>query len=170
MVPSYLIGHLTDIKEKKDQIKATLISSTGNTELEIYFCGELDEESSKMPFIMQGEQPLLIVAKDPISCEEFVVFDQKIHGYDSMFCDEYDQSVNQKTCKYDFKPCKVEIKFGYGIDYEEEKDDYDFDESGKVIVNYGLLSWEEVKSIGYDWISLSLVDTKKKEIFEYELA
>ncbi len=27
MVPSYLIGHLTDIKEEKDQIKATLTFS-----------------------------------------------------------------------------------------------------------------------------------------------
>ena len=43
MVPYYLEKHLTKITEKDDVTIATLVSSTGNTNLEIYYFGELIE-------------------------------------------------------------------------------------------------------------------------------
>ena len=73
MIPYYLKKHLINIKEKKDKTIALLVSSTGNTNLDIYYYGELIK-LKRTPFIIDSSMLLLIVAKDPITNEEFVVF------------------------------------------------------------------------------------------------
>lgn len=119
-------------------------------------------------FITEGEFPCLIVAKDPISGEEFTVFDGAKHGYDAMFCNEYIEVVNRVLRKYEKCGEEVQIELGYSIDYEEEKGDYDF-AGDKVKLMYGTMGWEDAKSIGFDWISLKFIDSGK-DFFEMELA
>ena len=41
MIPFYLTGHLVNLKEKKDKTRGILASAAGNTNLEIYYYGEL---------------------------------------------------------------------------------------------------------------------------------
>ena len=94
MVPYYLKNHLINIKEKKNKTKAMLVSSTGNTNLEIYFYGELIN-FKRTPFIIDSEYPCLIVAKDPLTSEEFIVFDGAKHGYDAMFCNETIKNIER---------------------------------------------------------------------------
>ena len=167
MIPYYLKNHLTNIKEKEDETTAILSSTTGNTDLDILFYGEL-LNVKRIPFITDGEFPCLIVAKDPASNEEFVVFDGMKHGYDAMFCNEYVEGANRNLVKYEKFSGKIRIQLGYSIDYDEEKSDYDFVEN-KVKTMYDMMDWETAKSIGFDWISLKFID-QKKEFFEMELA
>lgn len=169
MVPFYLRNHLTDIKEKRDTTTAVLVSSTGNTDLEIYFYGEL-VSIRRTPYICDGEYPCLIVAKDPLTQEEFVVFDGLEHGYDAMFCNEPIGNIFRELKLYDFQKGKIAVTFGYSIDYEEEKEEYTFNERNEIeLINGTYLDFEKAKSIGYDWLSMKFVK-KRREFVDLELA
>lgn len=168
MVPFYLKSHLINVKEKKDITKAILVSSTGNTNLEIYYYGELIG-CGKTPFIIDSEYPCLIVAKDPLTNEEFIVFDGAKHGYDAMFCNEECINIDRDLEKFEKYSGEIVITLGYSIDYEEEVEEYDIIKDNKVILNYGVMDWEEAKSIGYDWINLKF-KKGRKTFLDLELA
>ena len=92
-----------------------------------------------------------------------------------MFCEEFDsEEVEKRTLvKYDIAPCKIHIDFGYSIDYEEEKEDYEIDEDDRVtLINEENISWEEVKRNGFDYISIvcETENGEKAEIVSLELA
>lgn len=169
MIPFYLKNHLTDTKEKKDKTTGVLTSSTGNTDLEIYFYGEL-VTIHRTPYICDGEFPCLIVAKDPLTQEEFVVFDGLKHGYDAMFCNEPVENIVRELKLYDFQKGKIIVTFGYAIDYEDEREEYIFNEKDEIeLINGTYLDFEKAKSIGYDWISMKFVK-KNREFVDLELA
>lgn len=169
MIPFYLANKLTDIKEKEDSVSGILVSSTGNTDLEIYYYGEL-EQIGKTPYIVDGEYHCLIVAKDPLTNEKFVVFDGAKHGYDAMFCNEPIENCERELKLYNFARGKIAVTFGYAIDYEEEKEYYTINENNEVKLTDGtFLDWNKAKSIGYDWFSMKSV-AKKKVFADFELA
>lgn len=168
MIPYYLKEHITDAIEKDDSTVGILTSSTGNTNLEIYFYGDT-VKIEETPYIVDAGFPCLIVAKDPVTNEEFTVFDGMKHGYDAMFCNEPCDDVKRELKIYEYCSGKVQITLGYSIDYEDERDEYEFDENGEVILTYGTSDWEKAKSIGFDWLSLRFVDTNK-EFADLELA
>ena len=168
MIPCYLKKHIVKIKEKKDSTIGILASSTGNTNLEIYYYGDTIK-IKKTPYIVDADYPCLIVGKDPITGEEFVIFDGMKHGYDAMFCNERMENVTRELKLYEYCKGKIQITLGYSIDYEDEKEEYEFNENGEVILMYGTLDWEQAKSIGFDWLSLKFVDAKK-EFVDLELA
>ena len=121
MIPFYLKNHLINIKEKKDITKAILVSTAGNSNLEIYYYGQL-LEIQKSLLVVDGEHPCLILAKDPSTNEEFIVFDGAKHGYDAMFCNEVEKDIKRDLVRYEKYSGEIEITLGYSIDYEEEKD------------------------------------------------
>ncbi len=169
MIPFYLTNHLTDVKEKKDTTTGILTSSTGNTDLEIYYYGEL-RRMQRIPYIVDGEFPCLIYAKDPITNEAFLVFDGAKHGYDALFCNDPVQDMQRNLLLYPSGKGKFAVTFGYGIDYEEEKDSYIFNRNKEVeLIDKTYMDWEKVKSIGYDWFSMKSLD-KKKFFVDLELA
>ena len=43
----------------------------------------------------------------------------------------------------------IRIKLGCSIDYEDDKEEYEFNESGEAILMYGSFDWEQTKSIGF---------------------
>lgn len=171
MIPYYLRNYLTNIKEKKYETKATLISTTKNTNLEIYFYGELINK--RVPFIIDSEYPCLIMAKDPITNEMFLVFDAAKHGYYGMFNENNhytDIELEERELeKFEKFSGEIEVSFGYQIDYEDEREMYDFSDDGKLILTYGTIDWDEAKSIGYDWICIKFKKGRKK-ILNFELA
>lgn len=69
MIPCYLKKHIVKIKEKKDSTIGILASSTGNTNLEIYYYGDTIK-IKKTTYIVDADYPCLIVGKDPITGEE----------------------------------------------------------------------------------------------------
>lgn len=168
MIPYYLKNHLIKIKEKEDVTTAILSSTTGNTKLEIYYYGEL-MENGKVPLIIDSDYPCLIVAKDPKTQEEFVIFDGSIHGYDAMFCNEIKYDLKRELKKYEFFSGEIEITLGYAIDYDDEIEEYEFNQDGLVKLSYGFIEWNKAKSIGYDWLNLKF-KKGKREFVELELA
>ena len=169
MIPYYLTAHLTKVKEKRDKTVGVLVSSTGNTDLEIWFYGEL-LPIGKFPYIADGEYPCLIVAKDPLTNEQFAVFDGAKHGYDGMFCNDPMGEADRELELYGYAKGKIEITLGYAIDYEDEKDDYTFNDNNEVqLIDGSYLDWNKAKSIGFDWLTMKFAD-KKKKFVDLELA
>ena len=173
-VPTYLNENTCNVKSG-DYLSVDIQSKNGNSLFEVYYYGDLFEvKGEKFPFIVDNEAeiPCKIVAKDTETGEEILLFDGYRHGYNAMFCEEFDPvEVEKRTLvKYDIAPCKIHIDFGYSIDYEEEKEDYE--EDRVTLINGENISWEEVKRNGFDYISI-VCETKngeKAEIVSLELA
>lgn len=152
MIPYYLIDHLIEVKEEENTTTGVLVSSARNTNLEIYFYGDLIPINGR-DYICDGEFPCLIVAKDPVSQEEFVVFDGSKHGYDAMFCNEPVKDMDRELKLYNFQKGKISLLFCYAIDYESERENYTFNERNEIeLIDGTYLDFEKAKSIGYDWL------------------
>lgn len=55
----------------------------------------------------------------------------------------------------DIPPSKIRAVFHYNIDFDDEKEDYNFDENGNcILLNGTAVSWEQVKNEGMDAVSL----------------
>ena len=178
--PTYLADNIYNVKDS-DYLSVDIQSKKGNTLFEVHYYGDLFEaKGEKQPFIVnyytdEVEIPCKIVAKDTETGEEILLFDGYRHGYNAMFCEEFDPAeVEKRTLvKYDIAPCKIHIDFGYSIDYEEEKEDYEIDEDDRVtLINGENISWEEVKRNGFDYISIvcETENGEKAEIVSLELA
>ena len=176
-VPTYLSENACNVKSG-DYLSVDIQSKNGNSLFEVYYYGDLFEvKGEKLPFIVDNEAeiPCKIVAKDTETGEEILLFDGYQYGYNVMFCDEFDsEEVEKRTLvKYDIAPCKIHIDFGYSIDYEEEKEDYEVDEEDRVtLINGENIPWEEVKRNGFDYISIvcETENGEKAEIVSLELA
>ena len=176
-VPTYLSENACNVKSG-DYLSVDIQSKNGNSLFEVYYYGDLFEvKRKKLPCIVDNKTgiPCKIVAKDIETGEEILLFDGYRHGYNAMFCEEFDLAeVEKRTLvKYDIAPCKIHINFGYSIDYEEEKEDYEVDEEDRVtLINGETISWEEVKRNGFDYISIicQTENGEKAEIVSLELA
>lgn len=175
-VPTYLRNNIKDYEEKTFSTM-TVVSSSGNDLLELWYCGELFEvRGEKVKYIGNIDNiPIKIVAIDRDTEEEIIIFDEGYHGYNSMFCDEYseEQLENRSLKKYDISPSKLILELGYSIDYEDEKEEF-INEDNKTVtlINGDIISWEDVKVNGYDFLRLSYINDngEKISIAEYELA
>ena len=92
--PTWLDGHVKDWTKKRLPT-VTLCSSTGNELLEVWYYGNLlTVKGEPQSYIVDSDEaPGIVTARDPQSGEEFVIFDGGRHGYDNMFCDEYDPAI-----------------------------------------------------------------------------
>ena len=175
-VPTYLRNNIKDYEEKTFSTM-TVVSSSGNDLLELWYCGELFEvKGEKVKYIGNIDNiPIKIVAIDRDTKEEITIFDEGYHGYNSMFCDEYseEQLENRSLKKYDISPSKLILELGYSIDYEDEKEEF-INEDNKTVtlINGDIIFWEDVKVNGYDFLRLSYINDngEKISIAEYELA
>ena len=102
--PTWLEGHIKRYEHKRLP-NVTLCSSSGNDLLEVYYYGDMFQvKGESQPYIGATDAaPLLIVAKDSRSDEEFVVFDEGKHGYNSMVCESFDatQMSERKLTRLD---------------------------------------------------------------------
>ena len=175
-VPTYLSENACNVKSG-DYLSVDIQSKNGNSLFEVYYYGDLFEvKGEKLPFIVDNEAgiPCKIVAKDTETGKEILLFDGYRYGYNAMFCEEFDSAeVEKRTLvKYDIAPCKIHIDFGYSIDYEEEKEDYEVEEDRVTLINGENIPWEEVKRNGFDYISIvcETENGEKAEIVSLELA
>ena len=174
--PTWLTNHVKEWAKKR-LITVTLCSATGNELLEVWDYGDLltINGEPQLYIVPSYFAPELVTARDPESGEEFVVFDGGRHGYDNMFCDEYDlDELERRTLKqYEIPASKLILELGYSIDYEDEKEDFEVDESDTVeLINGERMSWEQVKRDGIDYIALYYVNEEGKQvqILDNELA
>lgn len=79
-----------------------------------------------------------------------------------MFCDEYDKIVieNRELKKFPVNNVsKINLSVGIGIDYESEKEDYEGDDKGNILLIDGRhIPWEQVKTDGFDFIEIMAID------------
>ncbi len=174
--PTWLTGHVKDWEEKRLPT-VTLCSITGNALLEVWYYGDLltVKGESQSYIVDSDEAPGVVAARDPESGEKFVIFDGGRHGYNNMFCDEIDQEAleHRPLKQYEIPASKLVLELGYSIDYEDEKEDFEVDESETVeLINGGRMPWEQVKQDGIDYIALYYVNEKGKkvQILDAELA
>ena len=180
-VPTYLANRVFNAAAD-DCLNAQIKSAVGGEYFEIYYFGDI-LRSKDLPndyivdFYDDDDElgPCKLVAKCVKSGEEILLFDGAAHGYNAMFCDELDAKkvAKRELAKFDLPPCKVYIELGYSIDYDDEIDEYDRDEQGRVLlINGRTASWEEVKANGFDYIAVTCEDEvgKRTEILSLELA
>ena len=174
--PSWLEGHIKEWKQKR-LTTVTLCCTNGNERLEVWYYGDLltINGEPQLYIVPSYFAPELVTARDPESGEEFVVFDGGRHGYDNMFCDEHDlDELERRTLKrYEIPASKLILELGYSIDYEDEKEDFEVDESDTVeLINGERMPWEQVKKDGIDYIALYYVNEEGKQvqILDNELA
>ena len=75
--------------------------------------------------------------------------------------------------KMEIPNSKIEIDFAYNIDFDDEKEDFEFDEDDfPETINGEKISFEEVKRNGFDYIKITAIDEldTKRVICELELA
>lgn len=166
--PSWLEGHIKEWKQKR-LTTVTLCSTSGNERLEVWYYGDLltINGEPQIYIVPSYFAPELVTARDPESGEEFIVFDGGRHGYDNMFCDEHDlDELERRTLKrYEIPASKLILELGYSIDYEDEKEDFEVDESDTVeLINGERMSWEQVKRDGIDYIALYYVNEEGKQV------
>ena len=174
--PTWLTGHVKEWAEKRLPT-VTLCSTAGNELLEVWYYGDLlTVKGEPQSYIVDSDEaPGLVAARDPESGEEFVIFDGGRHDYDHLFCDEHDPSEleHRPLKQYEIPASKLVLELGYNIDYEDEKEDFEPDESDTVeLINGERMPWEQVKRDGIDYIALYYVNEKGKpvQILDAELA
>lgn len=163
--------------KKKNIISVNIADSQNGRRFEIWYYGKFFEiKMLKYPMIVGTEFSVpKIVARSVKTGEEILLFDRAFHGYDAMFCDSFtkEQIENRPLKKLDIPPSEIKIEFFYEIDFDDEKDIYDFDENGRcILLNGKIMSWEDVKSNGMDSIALYYKSEKDRwiEFAEDELA
>lgn len=161
-IPVHLENYAENIFEG-DFLEFDLRDPAGNQQFEIFYYGDLlPIEGDPVPYITGTDfSESLIIAKEIKSGEEILLFDGTRHGYNAMFCDEYtqEQRNNRPLTKLDAPPSEIHIVIGQGIDYEDEKEDYDVNDQEQVsLMDGSMVSWEQVKRDGFDYIALFFVD------------
>jgi hypothetical protein len=103
--PKYLRDYLTiaspdmadlvRISHPNIQWLGQLQTSSGNGDFKIKYFGDL---LSGVTVIDKNEKPFSVVAVDPMTKEEIVVFDKQLHGWDGFICNtrEFDDDPGRK--------------------------------------------------------------------------
>ena len=120
------------------------------------------------------DAPARIVAIEPESGREILLFDGGRHGYNAMLCDEHDEETlkNRPLQDLDDTLYQIEICAFYNIDYAAEREDF-CDENGKVeLINGEIIDFDRLRQDGMDAITIELIDPqgKRREIVRDELA
>ncbi len=176
-IPLYLRGFTADYHEDNEKITVNIVDSQGGRMFEIWYYGKpLEVKGYSYPLYVGTEYSVSkFIVRSVKTGEEILIFDRAVHGYDAMFCDDFSQEEidSRPMKKMEIPPAEIKVELFYGIDYEEEKDDYDFDDNGNcILLNGTSIPWEQVKSDGIDAIALFYKNSKGKwiEFADEELA
>ncbi|MBC2346123.1 hypothetical protein HBP72_07170 [Listeria welshimeri] len=154
LIPSYLKNTAKEIGVN-DFLNLEISTASSEETFDIFYCGTTD-----------FKVPIKVIAKNNLTKEEILLYDGAYYGYDSMFCDEYDKTVieNRELKRFPVNHVsKINLSVGIGIDYESEKEDYEVDDKGNVLLIDGRhISWEQVKTDGFDYLEISVKDETEK--------
>ncbi|EAC7102436.1 hypothetical protein ACSD4V_000125 [Listeria monocytogenes] len=162
LIPSYLKNTAKEVNIN-DFLNVEIVTTSNEETFDILYCGTLEEiEGDQLITREDSEIPLKIIAKSTLSGKEILLYDGAYYGYDSMFCDEFEEDAtqNRELQKYPINNLSnIRLSIGIGIDYESEKEDYEFDENGNVIlIDERHIPWEQVKTDGFDFLEIAATD------------
>ncbi|EHL5790600.1 TPA: hypothetical protein ACSY34_04085 [Listeria monocytogenes] len=162
LIPSYLKNTAKEISIN-DFLNVEIVTTSNEETFDILYCGTLEEIDGDQLITREDyEIPLKIIAKSTMSGKEILLYDGAYYGYDSMFCDEFEEDAtqNRELQKYPINNLSnIRLSIGIGIDYESEKEDYEFDENGNVVlIDDRHIPWEQVKMDGFDFLEITATD------------
>lgn len=162
MIPSYLKNTAKEVSIN-DFLNVEIVTTSNEETFDILYCGTLEEiDGDQLITREDSEIPLKIIAKSTLSGKEILLYDGAYYGYDSMFCDEFEEGAtqNRELQKYPINNLSnIRLSIGIGIDYESEKEDYEFDENGNVIlIDERHIPREQVKTDGFDFLEITATD------------
>lgn len=162
MIPSYLKNTAKEVSIN-DFLNVEIVTTSNEETFDILYCGTLKEIDGDELITWEAyEIPLKIIAKSTLSGKEILLYDGAYYGYDSMFCDEFEEEAtqNRELQKYPInKLSNIRLSIGIGIDYESEKEDYEFDGNGNVVlIDDRRIPWEQVKTDGFDFLEITATD------------
>ncbi|EAF6340996.1 hypothetical protein FPV71_11755 [Listeria monocytogenes] len=162
LIPSYLKNTAKEVSIN-DFLNVEIVTTSNEETFDILYCGTLEEiDGDQLITREDSEIPLKIIAKSTIFGKEILLYDGAYYGYDSMFCDEFEEDAtqNRELQKYPINNLSnIRLSIGIGIDYESEKEDYEFDENGNVVlIDERHIPWEQVKTDGFDFLEITATD------------
>ncbi|EHK2485210.1 hypothetical protein KCL41_000877 [Listeria monocytogenes] len=162
LIPSYLKNTAKEVSIN-DFLNVEIVTTSNEETFDILYCGTQEEiDGDQLITREDSEIPLKIIAKSTMSGKEILLYDGAYYGYDSMFCDEFEEEAtqNRELQKYPINNLSnIRLSIGIGIDYESEKEDYEFDENGNVIlIDERHIPWEQVKTDGFDFLEITATD------------
>lgn len=179
--PTFLDGLTEHIDEPKNlqkhEWRRRLKTISGQKKFRIKYFGQLHSDYQNL-IVGINETPALVVAVEPVSGQEILIFDGCRHGYNAMFCDHYsEQQKNRKADKLYKAPNGTEmfeltISTYNGIDYDDEFAS-DVDERGFIeSIDGTKVDLKTAKRNGFDVLQIFGTDGSGKmiEIVSEELA
>lgn len=179
--PTFLDGLTEQINEPKDlqkhEWRRRLKAASGQTKFKIKYFGQLHAEYQNLIVGIEGT-PALVVAVEPVSGQEILIFDGCKHGYNAMFCDYYsEETKNRKADKLYKAPDGTEmfeltISIYNGIDFDDEFAS-DVDTNGFIeLIDGTKVALETAKRNGFDTLQIfgATESVKVLEIVSEELA
>ncbi|HAA6133756.1 TPA_asm: hypothetical protein GGB68_02995 [Listeria monocytogenes] len=162
LIPSYLKNTAKEVSIN-DFLNVEIVTTSNEETFDILYCGTLEEiDGDQLITREDSEIPLKIIAKSTMSGKEILLYDGAYYGYDSMFCDEFEEDAtqNRELQKYPINNLSnIRLSIGIGIDYESEKEDYEFDENGNIVlIDDRHIPWERVKTDGFDFLEITATD------------
>lgn len=152
-------------------------SATGGRTFKLYYCGTYADDIELL--VGQDDFPVLVYAEDCVTKERILLFDYAKHGYDALFCDEYEEEVlEQRKDELQLLQLNGETEFEilvyayHNIDYEEEMEEF-LNEEGEIeLISGDIISPEELKSNGFDFFGIDVINSagQRQTIVEFELA
>ncbi|EAC2494693.1 hypothetical protein ID74_00840 [Listeria monocytogenes] len=162
LIPSYLKSTAKELSIN-DFLNVEIVTINKEETFDILYCGTLEEiEGDQLITREDSEIPLKIIAESTLSGKEILLYDGAYYGYDSMFCDEFEEEAtqNRELKKYPINNLSnIRLSIGIGIDYESEKEEYEFDENGHVVlIDDRHIPWKQVKTDGFDFLEITATD------------
>lgn len=174
LLPNHLQAYASNAQQVDEVIhQFDLVASNGKAEFQIYYYGEI-LDGTETTIVATDFAPQLIIAREPQSHEEIVLFDGTKHGYNAMFCDEYseNQRQNRPMTLLSEKLFRVQVQAFYGIDYSEEREDFE-DEKGRVeLITGEIIDFQALENDGIDALRITLINENQQtfELINEELA
>lgn len=180
--PTFLDGFTDQIaapkKLQKHEWRRKLKTPSGQTKFKIKYFGQLHHRYQNL-IVGRDELPVIVLAIEPTSGQEIVLFDGCRHGYNALFCDTYSkEQIVKRAVDTLYMTAKGKDTFELtistynGIDYDDEFSD-EVGQDGRIEIMDGTkVEFETVKRNGFGAIQIvATTDTGETvEILSEELA
>lgn len=180
--PLFLDGNVDHIPKPKKlhshEWRRKLKTKTNQTFFKIKYYGARHSQYKNL-IVQTDFAPSQVIAVEPESGKEILLFDGCTHGYNAMFCDKYSEDQIKDRIMDEFYTdaegndvFELIISAYYGIDFEDEFRQ-EVDSNGQLELINGLkMDFEKVKRNAYDTLQIWAINGKGKkiEIVSEELA
>lgn len=172
--PTYLEGLTIHIENPKNlqpfEWRRKLKSLSGETKFKIKYYGKLHNKYPSL-IVQTDFAPALVLAFEPETGQEIVLFDGYRHGYNAMLVnnDHQNTSENRIADKYYIDTSgndtfEVIISIYYQMYFEDEFAE-DIDENGMIeLIDGKKITLDELKRNAFDVLNIMLVNNEGKEI------